>query len=83
VVRGALLIRFDARQTEMLTRRAHLRGTSFSEEVGEAVDFYREMPVDTREERKEFAVEANCTADRIIQRLEQDNCAYGRCAPAR
>jgi hypothetical protein len=55
----------------MLTRRAHLRGTSFSEEVGEAVDFYREVSVETREERKELAVEANCTADRIIQRLDR------------
>jgi hypothetical protein len=45
-------------------------GTSFSEEVGEAVDFYLEMPADTREELKALAVEANCAADRIIHRLD-------------
>ena len=64
-------IRFDTRQTELLTRRARLRGTSLSEEVCEAVNFYLEMPAETTGELHGIAIEANRAADRMVGRLDE------------
>jgi hypothetical protein len=64
------LIHFNARQKQRLTRRAKLRGKSFSQEVRDAVDLYLEIPVETQEELQTLAVEANRAADRMIKRLD-------------
>ena len=64
-------IRFDTRQTELLTRRARLRGTSLSEKVRDAVDFYLEIPEEIQDELQEVAVEANRAADRMLKRLDE------------
>ena len=40
------LIHLDARQKARLARRAKKRGRSFSEEVRNAVDLYRDLPVE-------------------------------------
>jgi plasmid stability protein len=66
-----MLIHFTARQTELLRQRARLHGKSFSQEVRDAVDFYLEMPAETREELQELAAEANCAGERILQRLDK------------
>ena len=66
-----MLIRFNTRQLELLTRRAQLRGTSFSKEVSDAVDFYLGMPVDTKEELQTTSRKANRAADRMITRLDK------------
>jgi hypothetical protein len=60
----------DARQKERLTRRAKLRGKSFSQEVRDAVDMYLDVPVETQEELQALAAEANRAADRMIKRLD-------------
>jgi hypothetical protein len=64
------LIHMDARQKERLTRRAKLRGKSFSQEVRDAVDMYLDVPVETQEELQALAAEANRAADRMIKRLD-------------
>jgi len=64
------LIRMDARQKQRLTRRAKLRGKSFSQEVRDAVDMYLDVPVETQEELQTLAAEANRAADRMIKRLD-------------
>lgn len=64
------LIHMDAKQKARLTRRAKLRGKSFSQEVRDAVDLYLEIPVGEEEEIKLLAREANRAANRMIKRLD-------------
>jgi hypothetical protein len=64
------LIHMDAKQKARLTRRAKLRGKSFSQEVRDAVDLYLQIPVGEEEEIKLLAREANRAADRMIRRLD-------------
>ena len=64
------LIHMDAKQNSRLTRRAKLRGKSFSQEVRDAVDLYLQIPVGEEEEIKLLAREANRAADRMIRRLD-------------
>ncbi len=64
------LIHMDARQKQRLTRRAKLRGKSFSQEVRDAVDMYLDVPVETEGELELLAKSANQAADRMIKRLD-------------
>jgi len=41
------LIHFDEKQKRRLTKRARLRGKSFSQEVRDAVDLYLSVPVES------------------------------------
>ena len=65
------LIHFDEKQKRRLTRRAHLRGKSFSQEVRDAVDLYLSVPVESEEELTALARAANLAADRMIKRLDE------------
>ena len=64
------LIHMDPKQKARLTRRAKLRGHSFSQEVRDAVDLYLDIPVGQEEELKVLAREANGAAGRMIKRLD-------------
>ena len=65
------LIHFDEKQKRRLTRRARLRGKSFSQEVRDAVDLYLSIPVESEEELSVLARAANLAADRMIKRLDE------------
>ena len=65
------LIHFDEKQKKRLTRRARLRGKSFSQEVRDAVDLYLSVPVETEAELSAIAKEASESADRSIARLDE------------
>ncbi len=65
------LIHFDEKQKRRLTRRARLRGKSFSQEVRDAVDLYLSVPVESEEELRALARAANLAADRMIRRLDE------------
>jgi hypothetical protein len=65
------LIHFDEKQKRRLTRRARLRGKSFSQEVRDAVDLYLSVPVESEEELSALARAANLAADRMIKRLDE------------
>ncbi|MGC1414627.1 MAG: hypothetical protein WA817_05055 [Candidatus Acidiferrum sp.] len=65
------LIHFDEKQKRRLTRRARLRGKSFSQEVRDAVDLYLSVPVESEEELRALARAANLAADRMIKRLDE------------
>jgi hypothetical protein len=60
------LIHFDEKQKRRLTRRARLRGKSFSQEVRDAVDLYLSVPVETEAELSALAKLAIESADRSI-----------------
>jgi hypothetical protein len=65
------LIHFDEKQKRRLTRRARIRGKSFSQEVRDAVDLYLSIPVETQAELSALAREASESADRSIARLDE------------
>lgn len=65
------LIHFDEDQKRRLTRRARLRGKSFSQEVRDAVDLYLSVPVESEAELSALAREANLAAGRMIKRLDK------------
>ncbi len=65
------LIHFDEKQKRRLTRRARLRGKSFSQEVRDAVDLYLSVPVETEKELSALAKLANQSADRSIAKLDE------------
>jgi hypothetical protein len=65
------LIHMDARQKQRLTRRAKLRGKSFSQEVRDAVDLYLDVPVGGEAELRGLAKTANHAADRMIKNLDE------------
>jgi hypothetical protein len=65
------LIHFDEKQKRRLTRRARLRGKSFSQEVRDAVDLYLSVPVESEEELRALARAANLAAERMIKRLDE------------
>jgi hypothetical protein len=65
------LIHFDDKQKQRLTRRARLRGKSFSQGVRDAVDLYLSVPVETEAELSAIAREASESADRSIAKLDE------------
>jgi hypothetical protein len=65
------LIHFDEKQKRRLTKRARLRGKSFSQEVRDAVDLYLSVPIESEEELNALARAANVAADRMIKRLDE------------
>jgi hypothetical protein len=65
------LIHMDARQKQRLTRRAKLRGKSFSQEVRDAVDLYLDVPIEDEAELRGLAKSANHAADRMIKNLDE------------
>jgi hypothetical protein len=65
------LIHMDAKQKQRLTRRAKLRGKSFSQEVRDAVDLYLDVPVESEAELRGLAKSANHAADRMIKNLDE------------
>lgn len=64
------LIHMDPRQKRRLAQRAKMRGKSFSQEVRDAVDLYLDLPVESQDELRVLAHEANRAADRMIKRLD-------------
>lgn len=65
------LIHFDQKQKARLTRRARLRGKSFSQEVRNAVDLYLSVPVETEAELSALAKLANESTDRSLAKLDE------------
>ena len=65
------LIHFDAKQKQRLTRRAKLRGKSFSQEVRDAVDLYLDVPVEKEAELRNLAKAANHAAGSMIKNLDE------------
>jgi ribbon-helix-helix CopG family protein len=65
------LIHLDPKQKKRLTRRAKLRGKSFSQEVRDAIELYLDIPVESEEELSILAREANRAADRMIKKLDE------------
>lgn len=65
------LIHFDEKQKRRLTKRARLRGKSFSQEVRNAVDMYLSVPVETEAELSALAKLANESTDRSIAKLDE------------
>jgi hypothetical protein len=64
------LIHMDPKQKKRLMQRAKLRGKSFSQEVRDAVDLYLDIPLETQEELKALATEANRSVDRMVRILD-------------
>jgi hypothetical protein len=64
------LIHMDPKQKKRLAQRAKLRGKSFSQEVRDAVDLYLDIPLETQEELKAVAMEANRSVDRMVRILD-------------
>jgi len=64
------LIHMDPKQKKRLAQRAKLRGKSFSQEVRDAVDLYLDIPLETQEELKVLAREANRSVDRMVRILD-------------
>ena len=71
------LIHLDAKQKARLTRRAKKRGRSFSEEVRNAVNLYRDLPVE-EDELNLLARAANESAGRSVKRLDEANAYLER-----
>jgi len=65
------LIHIDPKQKERLTRRARLRGKSFSQEVRDAIDVYLDISIENEEELSALAQAANQSADRMIKKLDE------------
>jgi Ribbon-helix-helix protein, copG family len=65
------LIHLDPKQKERLTRRAKLRGKSFSHEVRSALDLYLDLPVESEEELGALAHAANQSAGRTLKKLDE------------
>jgi hypothetical protein len=65
------LIHFDEKQKRRLTKRARLRGKSFSQYVRDAVDLYLSVPFETQAELNALAKEAKESADRSIAKLDE------------
>ena len=65
------MIHLDAKQKARLTRRARLRGRSFSQEVRNAVDLYLQLPVESEEELIALAHIARQSVERTVKRLDE------------
>jgi len=65
------LIHMDPKQKDRLTRRARLRGKSFSHEVRNAVDLYLDLPVESELELSVLAHAANQSAGRTLKKLDE------------
>jgi hypothetical protein len=65
------LIHIDPKQKRQLTRRAKLRGNSFSQEVRTAIGMYLALPVESEDELNLLARAANRSADRSIKKLDE------------
>jgi hypothetical protein len=64
------LIHLDPTQKARLTKRARLRGSSFSREVRQALDLYLDLPPEGMEELASLARAANRSADRTLAHLD-------------
>ena len=65
------LIHLNPDLKRRLARRAKLRGKSFSQEVRDAINLYLDIPVESEEELRVLAKEANRATDRMIRRLDE------------
>jgi hypothetical protein len=65
------LIHMDPKQKQRLTKRAKLRGKSFSQEVRNAIDLYLDLPIESDVELSALARAANQSADRMIKKLDE------------
>ena len=65
------LIHMDPKQKDRLTRRARLRGKSFSHEVRNAVDLYLDLPVESELELSVLAHAVNQSAGRTLKKLDE------------
>ena len=72
------LIHLDPAQKARLTKRARLRGSSFSREVREALELYLDFPPDGIEELTGLARAANRSADRTLAHLDDAIETVGR-----
>jgi Ribbon-helix-helix protein, copG family len=81
------LIHLDPKQKKRLARRAKLLGTSFSQEVRDAIDLYLDIPIETEENLSALASEANCAADGMIKKLDETiagvDCTLGQMRKSR
>jgi predicted transcriptional regulator len=66
----AALVHLEPGLKRRLAQRARQRGTSFSQEVREAVSLYLELPPATQDELAALAAAANQSLDRTITKLE-------------
>lgn len=64
------LIHLDPNQKTRLTKRARLRGSSFSREVRQALDLYLDLPAERVEELANLSRAANRSADRALAHLD-------------
>jgi hypothetical protein len=67
---ATVLIHFDKRQKQRLSKRAHAHGSSLSTEVHDAVELYLTVPTETEEELTYLLQAANLAVDRMIKRLD-------------
>ena len=64
------LIHLPPEQKKRLASRARRRGTSFSQEVRDAVDLYLDIPVESEPEFAALAARARVATERMIQQLD-------------
>ena len=64
------LIHLKPEQKKRLASRARRRGTSFSQEVRDAVNLYLEIPVEAEEDLAALAASARSATERMIERLD-------------
>ena len=65
------LIHIAPRQKRLIARRARLRHTSFSREIGEAIKLYLSLPVGSERELSVLAHAANRSAARTIKKVDK------------
>jgi hypothetical protein len=66
----ATLVHIKPEQKRRLVRKARRRGTSVSQEMRNALDFYLELPED-HNELAELAAAARRATERMIERLDE------------
>ncbi len=72
------LVHLDPVQKARVAKRARLRGSSFSQEVRQALEFYLDLPPEGMEELAGLAQAANRSADRTLEQLDAAIAAVGR-----
>jgi predicted AAA+ superfamily ATPase len=72
------LIHIDSEQKRLITGRARLRRTSFSQEVCKAIELYLSLSVGSELELSSLARAANRSATRTIKKLDE-TIAYVGC----
>lgn len=66
----ATLVHIEPGQKKRLARKARRRGTSVSQEMRNALDFYLELPEET-DELTELAAAAREATERMIKNLDE------------